>query len=211
EGLGWLLFLQRFGFGGCLADDMGLGKTVMVLALLATRCATADSDRLPTLVVAPRSVIFNWRQETARFTPALPVLEYVRSGRAAMRNSFANHDVILTTYGTLRRDAEALAEGRFDYVILDEAQAIKNASSVSAKATRVLQAGHRLALSGTPVENHLGELWSVFEFLNPGLLGKATAFTRAGTGEHVDDETVALLAQGLRPFILRRTKQPVAS
>src|SRR5262249_11999156 len=168
EGLGWLLFLQRFGFGGCLADDMGLGKTVMVLALLATRRATADSDRLPALVVAPRSVIFNWRQEAARFTPALRVLEYIGAGRAAMRSSFANHDVILTTYGTLRRDAEPLAQERFDYVILDEAQAIKNSASVSAKTTRVLQAGHRLALSGTPVENHLGELWSIFEFLNPG-------------------------------------------
>jgi superfamily II DNA or RNA helicase len=212
EGLGWLMFLQRFGFGGCLADDMGLGKTVMVLALLAARrAARAVDDRSPALVVAPRSVVFNWRQEAARFTPGLRVLEYVGSGRAAMRASFAEHDVILTTYGTLRRDAEALSAERFDYVVLDEAQAIKNAASVSAKTTRVLQARHRLALSGTPIENHLGELWSLFEFLNPGLLGSAVAFNRTATGERLDDETLAWLARGLRPFILRRTKEQVAS
>ena len=211
EGLGWLIFLQRFGFGGCLADDMGLGKTVMVLALLAIRHARSTGDRLPSLVVAPRSVVFNWRQEAARFTPGLRVLEYVGSSRAAMRGSFAQHDVILTTYGTLRRDAEALAAERFDYVVLDEAQSIKNAASVSAKATRVLQARHRLALSGTPIENHLGELWSLFEFLNPGLLGASTSFSRSATGERLGDDTLAQLARGLRPFILRRTKEQVAS
>jgi len=212
EGLGWLMFLQRFGFGGCLADDMGLGKTVMVLALLAARRAgRAGDDRSPALVVAPRSVVFNWRQEAARFTPGLRVLEYVGTGRAGMRGSFAAHDLILTTYGTLRRDAEVLSGERFDYVVLDEAQAIKNAASVSAKTTRVLQARHRLALSGTPIENHLGELWSLFEFLNPGLLGSATAFNRTATGERLDDEALALLARGLRPFILRRTKEQVAS
>ena len=212
EGLGWLLFLQRFGFGGCLADDMGLGKTVMVLALLASRReADAHADRRPSLVVAPRSVVYNWRQEAARFTPGLRVLEYVGSGRAAMRAAFTDHDIVLTTYGTLRRDAEALSEVPFDYVVLDEAQAIKNAASVSAKTTRVLQAQHRLALSGTPIENHLGELWSLFEFLNPGLLGTAAGFERASTGERLDDEQLALLARGLRPFILRRTKEQVAS
>jgi SNF2 family DNA or RNA helicase len=139
------------------------------------------------------------------------VLEYVGTGRAAMRESFAEHDVVLTTYGTLRRDADALSGVQFDYVVLDESQAIKNAASVSAKTTRVLNARHRLALSGTPIENHLGELWSLFEFLNPGLLGSAAAFHRAGTGERLDDEALALLSRGLRPFILRRTKEQVAS
>lgn len=212
EGLGWLMFLQRFGFGGCLADDMGLGKTVMVLALLAARReAVAGGDRYPSLVVAPRSVVFNWRQEAARFTPGLRVLEYVGTSRSALRDTFGEHDVVLTTYGTLRRDVEALSATQFDYVVLDESQAIKNAASVSAKTTRVLNAQHRLALSGTPIENHLGELWSLFEFLNPGLLGRAAAFQRTGTGERLDDDTLALLARGLRPFILRRTKEQVAT
>jgi SNF2 family DNA or RNA helicase len=210
EGLGWLVFLQRFGFGGCLADDMGLGKTVMVLALLAMRRNADASEHRPSLVVAPRSVVFNWQQEAHRFTPGLRVLEYTGGGRTSMRARFNEYDVILTTYGTLRRDAAALAETPFDYVVLDEAQAIKNAASVSAKTTRVLNARHRLALSGTPIENHLGELWSLFEFLNPGLLSTAPAFARAGAGRQMDDDTVAMLARGLRPFILRRTKDQVA-
>jgi superfamily II DNA or RNA helicase len=212
EGLGWLLFLQRFGFGGCLADDMGLGKTVMVLALLDVRRDTAPAgERRPSLVVAPRSLVFNWRQEAERFTPRLRVLDYTGGDRASMRARFAEHDLVLTTYGTLRRDAAALSAEQFDYVVLDESQAIKNAASQSAKTSRVLTARHRLGLSGTPIENHLGELWSLFEFLNPGLLGSASAFQRAGTGDRLDDETVALLSRGLRPFILRRTKQQVAS
>jgi SNF2 family DNA or RNA helicase len=211
DGLGWLLFLQRFGFGGCLADDMGLGKTIMVLALLATRrAAQIDGDRRPSLVVAPRSVVFNWRQEAARFTPDLRVLEFVGGGRKAARAAFAEYDVVLTTYGTMRRDADTLSQQPFDYVVLDEAQAIKNAASVSAKTTRLLQARHRLALSGTPIENHLGELWSLFEFLNPGLLGSAAGFKRASTAERLDTDQLALLARGLRPFILRRTKEQVA-
>jgi superfamily II DNA or RNA helicase len=212
EGLGWLIFLQRFGFGGCLADDMGLGKTVMVLALLASRSGIRGAkDPRPSLVVAPRSVVFNWREEAARFAPGLRVLEYVGSGRAAMRATFSEYDVVLTTYGTLRRDAADLAATPFDYVVLDEAQAIKNAASVSAKTTRLLDARHRLALSGTPIENHLGELWSLFEFLNPGLLSTATAFNRTSArSDRLDDDTVALLARGLRPFILRRTKDQVA-
>lgn len=212
EALGWLLFLQTFGFGGCLADDMGLGKTVMVLALLSTRPDLQGAARCrPSLVVAPRSVVFNWRQEAARFTPDLRVLEYVGGERTALRDRFAHHDVVLTTYGTLRRDAESLSTIQFDYVVLDEAQAIKNASSVSAKAARTLQATHRLALSGTPIENHLGELWSLFEFLNPGLLSSGAAFTRLRSQASFDDETISMLARGLRPFILRRTKEQVAS
>ncbi|MDE3156906.1 MAG: helicase SNF2, partial [Acidobacteriota bacterium] len=212
EGLGWLLFLQRFGFGGCLADDMGLGKTVMVLALLATRGRRRGGTavRRPSLVVAPRSLIFNWREEAARFTPALKVLEYTGTGRHARREAFDAHDVVLTTYGTLRRDAAALAAIPFDYLVLDEAQAVKNAASLSAKSARTLRAEHRLALSGTPVENHLGELWSLFEFLNPGLLGSAAAFERARAGSRMGEDEMALLARGLRPFILRRTKGQVA-
>jgi superfamily II DNA or RNA helicase len=210
EGLGWLAFLQRFGFGGCLADDMGLGKTIQVLALLAGRAANGNGARRPSLVVAPRSLVFNWREEAARFTPSLQIVDYTGANRADRRDAFAGADLVLTTYGTLRRDAAHLSGVPFDYVVLDEAQAIKNASSASAKAARLLTAGHRLALSGTPVENHLGELWSLFEFLNPGLLGTSGAFDRAGAGRRLDDDAVAALARGLRPFILRRTKAQVA-
>ncbi len=209
EGLGWLLFLRRFGFGGCLADDMGLGKTVMVLALLA-RLREEGGASHPALVVAPRSLVFNWRQEASRFAPALRVLEYTGSERVAARERLADYDLVLTTYGTLRRDAAHLADVPFEYVVLDESQAIKNAASASAKAVRLLKPAHRLALSGTPIENHLGELWSLFEFLNPGLLGSARVFSEIGSARTADEDSTALLARSLRPFLLRRTKEQVA-
>src|SRR5690606_12450935 len=123
----------------------------------------------------------------------------------------AEYDLVITTYGTLRRDAPLLAEYEFDYVILDEAQAIKNAQTVSAKAVRLLKGRHRLALSGTPVENHIGELWSLFEFLNPGLLGTSNAFKRASLIQKRDGgEDLALVSRALKPLILRRTKEQVA-
>jgi superfamily II DNA or RNA helicase len=211
EGLGWLDFLERFGFGGCLADDMGLGKTVQVLALLAgRRTRQRKEQRPPSLVVVPRSLIFNWKQEAARFAPQLRTLDHTGLGRSKSAEAFADYDLILTTYGTLRRDVLLFKDARFDYCILDEAQAIKNAGSESAKAVRLLQGHHRLALSGTPVENHLGELWSLFEYLNPGMLGPASAF-QLGVGQrNPDPENRALLARALRPFILRRTKEQVA-
>jgi superfamily II DNA or RNA helicase len=213
EGLGWLLFLQRFGFGGCLADDMGLGKTVQVLALLETRRAlraVAEGPRpAPSLVVVPRSLIFNWKEEAARFTPQLRVHDQTGPERARDSAAFAEVDLVLTTYGTLRRDAHFLKDFTFDYCILDEAQAIKNSRSESAKAARLLRGEHRLALSGTPVENHLGELWSLFEFLNPGMLGSASVF-QLTAGRTPDAQTRELLARTLRPFVLRRTKEQVA-
>src|SRR6185369_2630980 len=148
--------------------------------------------------------------EAERFTPRLRVLDYTGVAREKGVASFESYDLILTTYGTLRRDAAMLDEYRFDYVILDEAQAIKNSASESAKAVRLLQANHRLALSGTPIENHLGELWSLFEFLNPGMLGVASPFRAAGgILRNPDEETRQLLAKALRPFILRRTKGQV--
>ncbi len=164
EGLGWLLFLRRFGFGGCLADDMGLGKTVQVLALLDSM---ARRGKHLTLIVVPRSLIFNWKQEAARFTPGLRILDHTGSDRKLRWDEIHEHDIVLTTYGTLRRDAPLLKDICFDTVILDEAQAIKNATTEGAKAARLLKADHRLALTGTPVENRLGDLWSLFEFLNP--------------------------------------------
>jgi hypothetical protein len=216
EGLGWIHFLQQFSFGGCLADDMGLGKTIQILAMLEERRAlrasggTADGFA-PSLVVMPRSLVFNWRKEAERFTPALRILEHTGGERIRGHEHFDDYDVIFTTYGTLRRDALFFKEKVFDYVILDEAQAIKNASTESAKAARLLRGRHRLALSGTPIENHLGELWSLFEFLNPGMLGSASVLKLGkNSGGKLDDQTRSLLAHALRPFILRRTKSQVA-
>ena len=217
EGLGWMEFLRQFRFGGCLADDMGVGKTAQVLALLENRRAqreagTGEPDDLPaapSLVVVPKSLIFNWRQEAARFTPALRVLDHTGTQRSVTRCQ--DYDLILTTYGTLRRDAAEFKDVEFDYIVLDEAQAIKNAATSSAKAARLLRGRHRLALSGTPVENHLGELWSLFEFLNPGMLGAASVFQLTGAGaRNPAPESRALLASAVRPFILRRTKEQVA-
>jgi hypothetical protein len=206
EGLGWMEFLREFGFGGCLADDMGVGKTAQVLALLETRRMEGEG---PSLVVAPKSLMFNWREEAARFTPNLRVLEH--TGTARDMAQIPEHNLVLTTYGTMLRDAAALAEIEFDYVVLDEAQAVKNATTASAKAVRLLRGAHRLALSGTPVENHLGELWSLFEFLNPGMLGEAKVLKLSGgLARNPGEEARRLLSQALRPFILRRTKQQVA-
>jgi superfamily II DNA or RNA helicase len=212
EGLGWLDFLARFGFGGCLADDMGLGKTVQVLALLAgRRAAHPKKDPGPSLVVLPRSLVFNWKAEAARFVPSLRILDHTGVSRGKSTKHFADFDLVLTTYGTLRRDALLFKDVTFDYVILDEAQTIKNSQTAGAKAARLLRSRHRLALSGTPVENHLGELWSLFEFLNPGMLGHASLFRMSGgAARNPDPDTRDLLARGLRPFILRRTKEQVA-
>jgi hypothetical protein len=208
EGLGWFKFLQRFKFGGCLADDMGLGKTVQVLALLESR---RKQRSRPSLIVVPRSLVFNWQQESARFTPKLRVLTHSGSERIKGNAHFENYDLVLTTYGTLRRDVIHFDELEFDFVVLDEAQAIKNAATETAKAARLLKSRHRLALSGTPIENHLGELWSLFEFLNPGMLGSSSAFQFSTNGtQKPDDESRAMLSRALRPFILRRTKQQVA-
>jgi superfamily II DNA or RNA helicase len=208
DGVGWMDFLRRFSFGGCLADDMGVGKTAQVLALLEARRALPDITG-PSLVVVPKSLVFNWKQEAARFTPRLRVLDH--TGLARDIHSFADYDLILTTYGTLRRDAAEFKDIEFDYIVLDEAQAIKNPGTESAKAARLLRGRNRLALSGTPVENHLGELWSIFEFLNPGMLGAASVFKLAGgAARNPSEETRKLLAHALRPFILRRTKEQVA-
>ena len=212
EGLGWLYFLQRFGFGGCLADDMGLGKTIQVLALLESRRQSRETKpndpARPSLIVVPRSLVFHWKAEAARFTPELRVLDHTGGFRLKPGDHFGDYNAVLTTYGTLRRDAVALKDQRFDYCILDEAQAIKNAGTLSAKAARLIRADHRLALSGTPVQNHLGELWSLFEFLNPGMLGSASVF--GNIGRNPDAHTRGVLARALRPFILRRTKGEVA-
>ena len=208
EGLGWMDFLRRFSFGGCLADDMGVGKTAQVLAMLEDRRASNASE-LPALIVVPRSLIFNWKMEAARFTPELKILDYTGSARSG--DEIHKHHIVLTTYGTLRRDVPLLKDVEFDYVVLDEAQAVKNHATESAKAVRLLKSRHRLALSGTPIENHIGELFSMFEFLNPGMLDTASVFKAAGGPARVlEEDTRRLVAHALRPFILRRTKEQVA-
>jgi superfamily II DNA or RNA helicase len=223
EGLGWLRYLRELGLGGCLADDMGLGKTVQVLALLAGRRARRQAEpgrpeeprrreepgdpRRPSLVVVPRSLVHNWLAEAVRFAPELRVLDYTGLEREPLRERFGEFDAIVTTYGTLRRDAHKLAELRFDTVVLDEAQTIKNAGAQTSKAARALRAEHRLALSGTPVENHLGELWAIFDFLNPGMLGPSARRTK--TLDRAGEAAVAALARALGPFLLRRTKEQV--
>ncbi len=209
EGLAWLDFLREFGLGGVLADDMGLGKTVQVLALLRANRTKSKTTGLPTLVLAPRSLVYNWIDEAARFTPTLKVVEYRGSGRDALREKFSDFDIIVTTYGTLRRDVDFLATVEFDTLVLDEAQAIKNRDSLGAKACRLLRARHRLALTGTPIENHLGELGSIFEILNPGLLGNLPRLEILSASRTASEQELKLVADGLRPFILRRTKAEV--
>jgi len=206
EALGWFGFLRDMGFGGCLADDMGLGKTVQVLALLESRRALPRPG--PSLVVAPRSLVFNWIDEARRFTPELRVIEYTGADRDQKRRAAHEADLLVTTYGTLRLDAAELMDLRFDYLVLDEATAIKNDRSQAAKAARLLQADHRLALSGTPVENHIGELWSLFEFLNPGMLGRSSVF-QGLVGRSTSSEARRDLSRALKPFFLRRTKSEV--
>jgi len=211
EGLGWLVFLESLGLGGCLADDMGLGKTIQVLALLARRQSdvrAAGIPHRPTLVVVPRSLVFNWMDEARRFAPGLRVANHTGTTRADETGTLADWDIVITTYGTLRRDIIAHRETEFDYVILDEAQSIKNAASQAAKACRLLRARHRLALTGTPVENHIGELWSIFEFLNPGQLGSAARLRKfLADGRGSSD----IVARAVRPYLLRRTKSQVLS
>ncbi|MCB1034834.1 MAG: DEAD/DEAH box helicase, partial [Acidobacteria bacterium] len=210
--------------GGCLADDMGLGKTVQVLALLESRRQARQSratpeDRRPgpSLVVVPKSLVFNWQAEAERFAPRMRFLDYTGPGRSAARGSFADYDLVVTTYGILRRDIVHLKDFEFDYAILDEAQAIKNPKSATAKASRLLAARHRVALTGTPIENRVGELMSILDFLNPGLFGPVGEFelSRAARDQPVDAEgnphpEIALIAGAVKPFVLRRTKRQVA-
>ena len=212
QGLGWLNFLMEFGFGGCLADDMGLGKTVQVLAMLEARRAAANGSRktrLPSLAVVPKSLIFNWQDEAAKFAPKLRVAAYHGPDRNEVLNHAAEFDLLITTYATLRLDIKDLKETPFDLVILDEAQAIKNSTAQVTKAARLLNARHRLAMTGTPVENHLGDLWSLFEFLNPGMLGQSKNFKQLTKDIREDTSLIEVLSRGIRPYVLRRTKEQV--
>ena len=212
DGLAWLQHLREHGIGGILADDMGLGKTVQTLAHLLVEKQAGRMDR-PTLVVLPTSLVFNWRREAAQFAPALRVLELHGKSRGESFDRIPHHDICLTTYPLLWRDREALAAHAYHYVILDEAQTVKNAASQAAQVVRELDARHRLCLTGTPLENHLGELWAQFDFLMPGFLGNAKDFAaqwRVPIEKRSDALRAQLLAQRVAPFILRRRKDDVA-
>jgi SNF2 family DNA or RNA helicase len=212
EGLGWLQFLRRYRLGGVLADDMGLGKTVQTLAHLALE---KEQGRLckPSLIVAPVSAIGNWQQEIKRFTPGLKLLTFHGPRRGESFASIGRADLVLTGYPLLQLDSEVLLAQDFYIVILDEAQTIKNPRAKVSQVARALRAEHRLCLTGTPVENHLGELWSLFEFLQPGLLGEERHFQRHYRTP-IEQNGHALRAQALAarvaPFLLRRTKDSVA-
>ena len=203
--LSWLSFLDRIGLGGCLADDMGLGKTATTLAHLLGRPG-------PHLVVCPLSVVRNWEREAARFTPRLHVAihhggERVRGDDAALE--LAGADVVITTYGLLARELPVLGEVRWTTVVLDEAQAVKNPHTKSARAARKLHAGQFVALTGTPIENRLSELWSILDVTDPGLLGSLSRFQQryaAPIERDRDEGAAARLRQLTRPFVLRRTK-----
>ncbi len=211
RGLNWLVTMGSLGLGACLADDMGLGKTMQLLAFLLRRKEEASRDKRPALLIAPTSVVGNWEREVERFAPSLNVVRHYGTSRAKSARDIPKKPgtIVVTTYGLLRRDAELLSSIDWSVVALDEAQNIKNASSATARAARGLRARHRFALTGTPVENRLAELWSILEFANPGLLGSLEAFRRdfaLPIERYGNDHAAASLRRIVGPFILRRLK-----
>jgi superfamily II DNA or RNA helicase len=212
EGLAWMQFLREYGLAGILADDMGLGKTIQTLSHILTE---KEAGRLtsPALVIAPTSLMANWRTEAERFAPGLRVLVLTGPERAERFGEIGQADLVLTSYALLPRDEEVLRRQRFHLLILDESQYIKNSRSKAAQTAGLLQARHRLCLTGTPLQNHLGELWSQFHFLMPGLLGDEKAFNanfRKPIEKQGDGERNAFLIRRIKPFLLRRTKDNVA-
>jgi hypothetical protein len=211
-GLAWMQFLREYELGGILADDMGLGKTIQTLAHILVEKEAGRLDA-PALVVAPTSLMDNWQAEAAKFAPGLRVLLLHGKDRLTLFDQIASADIVLTTYALLPRDEEALRRHRFHLLILDESQYIKNSRSKMAQTACLLNARHRLCLTGTPLQNHLGELWSQFHFLMPGLLGEEKAFNagfRKPIEKHGDSVRNALLTRRVKPFMLRRTKDKVA-
>lgn len=211
RGLGWIRYLERLGLGGCLADDMGLGKTIQVLARLAEERDERETPPGPTLAVVPLSVLGNWRREAERFVPDLEVRVHHDSDRLAgeaMVDALSDADLVLTTYGVVRSDIDDLVRLEWHRVVLDEAQKVKNSSAGRTRAVRRLQAERRLALTGTPVENRLTELWSIMQFLNPGMLGSEEQFRDeiARPVEAGDGARTEMLRQWTTPFVLRRLK-----
>jgi len=212
DGVAWLQHLRAHDAGGVLADDMGLGKTLQTIAHILLEKQHGRLDR-PAMVVTLTSLVGNWRRELARFAPSLKVGVHHGPDRAARLAQLAEHDVVITTYPLVARDRAELAATRLHLLVLDEAHAIKNDGAQAAEAVRRLTARHRLCLSGTPIENHLGELWALFDFLMPGLLGSRDDF-QVGFREPIevrgDKRRVEALRDRVRPYILRRTKDAVA-
>jgi SNF2 family DNA or RNA helicase len=210
RGYSWLAFLHRWGLGACLADDMGLGKTVQALTLLQRNWQ--GDGRRPTLLICPMSVVGNWKKEAERFTPGLPVLVHhgqKRARDAAFVETAEQHALVISSYALLHRDQELLRKVRWGGVILDEAQNIKNPETKQAQAARALPADYRIALTGTPVENHVGDLWSIWQFLNPGFLGTQAEFRRrffVPIQLQRDPEAAEQLKRLTGPFLLRRLK-----
>jgi non-specific serine/threonine protein kinase len=207
----WLAFLYEHRFGACLADDMGLGKTIQGITLLAGimsgELTSVTASGTPHLVVAPPSLLFNWEAELARFLPAARVMLY--SGSSRTTAEFANHDVIITSYGIVQRDCDLLAEQTFNVLIFDETQVVKNLQAATTNAVRKLKGSFTLALTGTPVENHLGEYFAIMDLCLPGLLGTREEFSRKLSKDGTAG--TARLIGRTRPFVLRRTKQLIAS
>jgi superfamily II DNA or RNA helicase len=211
-GYDWLQFLKQYRFGGCLADDMGLGKTVQTLALLQSQKEANVSE--PSLLIIPTSLLYNWQLEAKKFTPDLRVFLYTGTNREKDTSQFDNYDLILTSYGIIRLDIDLIDTYRFNYVILDESQAIKNPASIITKAVKRLNASNRLILTGTPVENSTLDLWSQMSFVNPGLLGSQSFFRdefQVPIEKRNDEEKTRRLYNLIKPFILRRLKSQVAT
>lgn len=213
EGLRWMEHLRDAGAGGILADDMGLGKTLQTISLLCREKEARRMDR-PSLIVAPTSLVHNWQKELAKFAPHLRVFLHTGPRRHQKAAEFDRAEVVITSYPIAIRDLVGLSGREYHYVILDEAQAIKNEKSLASTSVRMLSARHRLALSGTPVENHLGELWALMEFAQPGLLGRADEFRRQfrePIEKRRDEMRLEQLQKRVAPFILRRKKEQVAT
>lgn len=211
-GFDWLKFLDEYAFGGCLADDMGLGKTVQTLAMLQDTCEQHPGTT--SLLIMPTSLIYNWEMEAAKFTPKLKVLKYTGSNRIKDHKQFSKYDLVITSYGITRLDVEILGDFYFNYIVLDESQAIKNPESIIAKSVKELKSRRKLILSGTPIENSTMDLWSQLSFANPGLLGSKSYFKTEyllPIEKRNDEKKVKRLNALIKPFILRREKSQVAT
>ena len=211
-GFNWLMFLNDFAFGGCLADDMGLGKTVQTLALIQETCNQNEGST--SLLIMPTSLIYNWEMEAKRFTPKLKILNYTGSLRNKNHKNFANYDIVITSYGITRIDVDILKEFYFNYLILDESQAIKNPDSIIAQSVKELRSRRKLILTGTPIENSTMDLWSQLSFANPGLLGSKSYFRneyQLPIEKKSDSTKTERLNALIKPFILRREKSQVAT